>query len=197
MSLSDAAEFKIVFIGATSVGKTCIVRRSTTGTFQPTVPTLGASYALKQLDTRGAHVRLLLWDTAGQERYRAITPMYYRGAAAAVLVYSVTDRESFAQIDIWLASLHKNVQNKVLIFVVGNKSDLEDLRDVDTAEGLEKASAIGAKFTEVSARTGDGVEELFASIAQTCIDEVETSVVQATGTPVQSETVRRDEDPCC
>jgi Ras-related protein Rab-5C len=199
MSRSDAVEFKVVFIGATSVGKSCIVKRSTAGTFKSCVPTLGASYASKSVDASGTQVRLLLWETAGQKRYRPITPMYYRGATAAVLVYSVADRESFAQIDVWLISLHKNLNTKVLMFLVGNKCDLEDIRDVGTAEGQEKANAMEAKFAEVSAKTGAGIDELFECIAQTCLEEGGTTIIQEPRVPVQKDGAdgNSGENLCC
>jgi small GTP-binding protein len=167
----DAGEFKVVIIGATSVGKTCIVKRSTTGIFDSAaMPTLGASYTSKLVTVNEKVVRLLTWDTAGQERYRGITPMYYRNAAAALIVYSIVDVESFQQVDVWLRSLRENILTSIVLFVVGNKSDLDATRQVSVDEAQEKATAIGAHFSEVSAKTGDGIDELFVLVAAGCLE---------------------------
>jgi small GTP-binding protein len=190
--MGDAVEFKIVLIGAANVGKTCIVQRGTTGAFNSgTMPTLGASYTSKMIHVNDKLVRLLIWDTAGQERYRGITPMYYRNASAAIIVYSIVDEESFEQIDPWLRSLRDNLPTSVLLFVVGNKSDLESGRSVPVDFGQDKASAIKAHFTEVSAKTGDGIEELFVFVASTCLDATAQKAGNADGSNV-AETVQVD-----
>jgi small GTP-binding protein len=169
--MTEVGEHKVVLIGATSVGKTCIVKRGTTGVFDSsTMPTLGASYTSKLVNVGDSITRLLIWDTAGQERYRGITPMYYRNAIAAIIVYSISDGESFKQVEVWLKSLEENIPAGVLLFLVGNKSDLEDAREVTIDEGQEKANAIHATFSEVSAKTGDGVDELFITVATTCLE---------------------------
>jgi small GTP-binding protein len=169
--MTEVGEHKVVLIGATSVGKTCIVKRGTTGIFDSsTMPTLGASYTSKLVNVGDSVTRLLIWDTAGQERYRGITPMYYRNAVAAIIVYSLADRESFKQVEVWLRSLEENIPAGVLLFLVGNKSDLEEQREVTIDEGQEKATEIHATFSEVSAKTGDGIDELFITVATTCLE---------------------------
>jgi small GTP-binding protein len=168
----QTTDIKIVLIGATGVGKTCIVKRGTTGIFEGgTMPTLGASYTSKVVTPGDVTARLLIWDTAGQERYRGITHMYYRNAVAAILVYGINDVESFNQIDIWLQSLQDNTPPGVLLFLVANKSDLEENRQVSIQDGQDKATAIGAEFSEVSAKTGLGIEELFICIASKSLDK--------------------------
>jgi small GTP-binding protein len=169
--MTEVGEHKVVLIGATSVGKTCIVKRGTTGIFDSsTMPTLGASYTSKLVNVGESITRLLIWDTAGQERYRGITPMYYRNAVAAIIVYSIADRESFKQVEVWLRSLEENIPAGVLLFLVGNKSDLDDKREISIDEGQEKATEIHAAFSEVSAKNGDGVDELFVTVASTCLE---------------------------
>jgi small GTP-binding protein len=167
----EAGEFKVVLIGATNVGKTCIVKRGTSGFFDSsTMPTLGASYTSKLVTVGDSVVRLLIWDTAGQERYRGITPMYYRNATAALIVYSIVDRDSFGEVHGWLRTLRDNLPTKVLLFLVGNKSDLEDARTVTVDEGQEKAAEMGGVFAEVSAKDGSGIEELFVMIGTACVE---------------------------
>jgi Ras-related protein Rab-5C len=160
----DALELKLVVIGSCSVGKTCIIERATSGAYEGegmTAPTLGASYTSKTVFLGEKQINLQIWDTAGQERFRTITPMYFRNAAVAFIVYSVTDRQSFDEIDGWRESFLENTEDSVVI-LVGNKVDLESERDVTTQEGAEKAITVSAAFTEVSAKTGMGIEELFA-----------------------------------
>jgi small GTP-binding protein len=168
----EVGEFKVVLIGATSVGKTCIVKRGTSGFFDSsTMPTLGASYTSKLVTVDDSIVRLLIWDTAGQERYRGITPMYYRNASATLIVYSIADRDSFGEVHSWLRTVRDNLQTKVLLFLVGNKSDLEDSRAIAIDEGQDKAAEMGAAFAEVSAKDGSGIDELFVMVATACVEQ--------------------------
>jgi small GTP-binding protein len=110
--------------------------------------------------------RVQIWDTAGQERYRGMTPMYFRGADAALLVYSVDDPQSFEAIDFWVKSLKEHGEPNVSLFLVGNKCDLEDERAVVAEEAEGKAARIGALFYEVSAQTGDRVEDVFVDVCK-------------------------------
>jgi small GTP-binding protein len=199
----DIEEHKVVLIGETSVGKTCIVKRGTTGAFDSnTLATLGASYTSKLVNAGEIVTRLLIWDTAGQERYRGITPMYYRNAAAVLLVYSIADRESFTQIDVWLRSLEENIPNGVLLFLVGNKSDLESTREVKVEAGQEKAQSIRATFSEVSAKTGDGIKELFVTVASACLalkktKDKDAASNQAETVDVGASRTHKEQKGCC
>jgi small GTP-binding protein len=108
---------------------------------------------------------LLIWDTAGQERYRSMANVYYRDAAVALILYSITDRETYTDVDAWLHRVIENAPPDVIIFLVGSKADLETDRVVTFDEAGAKAEALGASFFEVSALTGDGVETLFTAVA--------------------------------
>lgn len=167
-------ELKLVLIGGTAVGKTCIVQRSTSGCFESdTMPTLGASYTSKMVKvSEQVDARIQIWDTAGQERYRGMTPMYYHGASAALIVYSITERESFKEVDMWAKSLRDHAQPTTQLYLVGNKADLENGREVGIEEGQDKAAELGAHFTEVSAKTGMGVEELFTLVASVYVENM-------------------------
>jgi small GTP-binding protein len=167
MFTAELREMKLVLVGNTSVGKTCIAKTATTGSFvDDTTPTLGASYLSKLVRIDESDVRLQIWDTAGQERYRGMTPMYFRGAHAAIIAYAITDEESFNGIDAWVDSLHDNAEPGIALYLVGNKCDLEDQRTVPTERGEGKATDIGASFYEVSAKTGDRIDELFLNVAK-------------------------------
>ena len=165
-------ELKLVLVGNTSVGKTCVVRKTTTGAFtEDSVPTLGASYVSKLVTVGNVDVRLQIWDTAGQERYRGMTPMYYRGGQVAIIMYAINDRSSFDGVFQWLDSLKENADPDIILFLVANKCDLDSDRLVTSEEGNSCAEKIGAHFYEVSAKTGQGIEDLFGEIPKIFLEK--------------------------
>ena len=198
--MGDSEEIKLVLVGHQFVGKTCIVRMVTTGLFdEDTISTLGASYSSKTITTNSKEVRLQIWDTAGQERYRAMTPMYYRGAQVALVVYSVDNLESFQAINQWIESLRESADPNIIIFIAGNKADLEDSRAVTQQQGEEIAQKYGAHFAEVSAKTGMGVDDLFTDIANAFLEKnsKETATTTQTGIDIKESTGKRDKKGCC
>ncbi|KAI8442584.1 rab GTPase, partial [Phakopsora pachyrhizi] len=132
-------EAKVVILGMQGVGKTSIVHRYTTGSFSYSLTsTIGASFCTKKLSVDGCKVRLQIWDTAGQERFRSMAPMYYRGANAAILVYDLTNQESFSDIQNWIDELRQNMTSDLIIQIVGSKADLaHDRRAVDLDEAYQ------------------------------------------------------------
>lgn len=198
--MQESEEIKLVLVGHQYVGKTCIVRMATTGLFdEDTISTLGASYTSKTVSIGKKEVRLQIWDTAGQERYRAMTPMYYRGAQVALVVYSVDNIESFKAIDQWIESLQESADPNIIIFVAGNKADLEESRAVTTQQGEEKAKQYRALFAEVSAKTGMGVDDLFNNIANTFLERNRKSSnpgPQQTNVKL-TEKENKDKKKCC
>jgi Ras-related protein Rab-5C len=182
----ETREMKLVLVGNTSVGKTCIAKMATNGTFaDDSVATLGASYVSKLVRIDNMEVRLQIWDTAGQERYRGMTPMYFRGAHEAVIAYSITDQESFDGIDSWVASLRENADSEIILFLVGNKCDLEEQRVISTDMGQNKAKDLDAIFYEVSAKTGDRVEDLFTDLAKIFLEKRKPAPARAEPESVQ------------
>ena len=171
--MSEAIEVKLVIVGNTSVGKTCVVKRATTETFSDdSVATLGASYVSKTAMVNDTEVRLQIWDTAGQERYRGMTPMYYRGAQLAVLVYAIDDRSSFDGIEEWITSLNDNADKDILKILVANKMDLEEGRVISAEDGKAAADKYGCNsFFEVSAKTGREIKELFDYIPRLYLEK--------------------------
>jgi small GTP-binding protein len=165
--MDEGIEVKVILVGNTSVGKTCIVKRGSSGEFdEESVPTLGAAYLPKLVTVGQTEVRLHIWDTAGQERYRGMAPMYFRGAQIAVLVYAVTDVESYTGLDQWIETLKEHGDPSILIFLVGNKNDLDADRVVTFDDGQRKAESLSAHFHEVSAKTGYGIDDFFQDIAK-------------------------------
>lgn len=159
---------KLVLLGHSGVGKSCIVLRFVRGQFDDNSKvTIGASFLSQtvalQDDTR---VKFEIWDTAGQERYSSLAPLYYRGASAAVVVYDITNAESFQKARYWVKELLKHANPGIVIALVGNKSDLTNQREVSFQEAKEFAEANGmGMFIETSAKTADNINELFTKIA--------------------------------
>ena len=162
----DSIDVKLILVGSEAVGKTCIVQRLISGQFSENRnPTLGASYLAKNIVIGNKEVRLQIWDTAGQERYRGMTPMYYRDAKVALIVYSVTEPDSFNEVESWYDSLRNHADPDIQIYLVANKIDIEPF-EVPSEKGEQKANEIGGQFYSVSAKTGEGVENLFYDIAK-------------------------------
>ncbi|PLW08395.1 hypothetical protein PCANC_26534 [Puccinia coronata f. sp. avenae] len=175
-------EAKVVILGMQGVGKTSIVHRYTTGSFSYSLTsTIGASFCTKKLSVDGCKVRLQIWDTAGQERFRSMAPMYYRGANAAILVYDITNMESFLDIQNWLDELRQNMSGDLIIQVVGSKADLAaDRRAVD----LDDAQGRLAAWTAGAVRPEDGQLVLTTTAAATVATAAVVDDSSSSGTGV-------------
>jgi small GTP-binding protein len=144
-----AMEMKVVLVGAVGVGKTSTVTRFTKNTFMEYCEaTIGASYMAKDLEVDGQRVRFSIWDTAGQEQYHSLVPMYFRQAAAVILVYDITKKPTFQEAKEWVQEIRKNAPADVLIALAGNKCDLEGSRQVPAADAEEFAASIGGFHIE-------------------------------------------------
>ncbi|XP_074111538.1 ras-related protein Rab-18-B [Cotesia typhae] len=163
---------KLLMIGESNVGKSSILLRFTEDEFNENIQnTVGMDYKTKQVNIDGNVVKLAIWDTAGQERFRTLTPSYYRDGQGAILMYDVTDRNTFVKLETWLDELNTYCNKlEIVKMVVGNKIDLPD-RQVSTEEGLNFARRHQTLYIESSAKTADGVkccfEELVQKILQT------------------------------
>ncbi|TMW58112.1 hypothetical protein Poli38472_011700 [Pythium oligandrum] len=158
---------KIVIVGATDVGKTSITMRYCHGSFStPTSATIGASFLQKRIVVGSTRRKMTLqiWDTAGQERFRSMAPMYYRNAKAAILVYDLGSEASFDKIKEWLQDLRHHVGDDIVLAVVGNKCDCPSSFNFAVAQQF--AQEIGAMVFRTSAKTGDGVANLFESVGE-------------------------------
>ncbi|XP_021741545.1 ras-related protein Rab5-like isoform X4 [Chenopodium quinoa] len=149
-------------------GKTSLVLRFVKGQFfDCQESTIGAAFFTEVLSLDEATVKLDIWDTAGQERYQSLAPMYYRGAAAAVVVYDITSMESFEKAKRWIEELQRQASPRTFTALVGNKADLDEKREVDNEVAEEYAKENGLHFFETSAKTAQNVNELFYKIAAT------------------------------
>lgn len=158
-------ETKVVFLGASSVGKTSIIQRMTTNEFfEDKESTVGGAYCGLDKEHEGVKIKLSIWDTAGQERYKSLAPMYYRGAQIALLCFTLTDSQTLETVKEWKKEIDINCESRPHIIVVGNKLDLVSERQVSAAQGENVAKDIDADYYEVSAKTAQGMEDLLNSI---------------------------------
>lgn len=158
---------KLVLLGDMGAGKTSLVLRFVKGQFHEyQESTIGAAFFTQVLSLNEATVKFDIWDTAGQERYHSLAPMYYRGAAAAVVVYDLTSMDSFQRAKKWVLELQRQGNPKLIMFLVANKADLEQKRQVLSEEGEQYAKENGLSFLETSAKTAQNVNELFYEIAK-------------------------------
>ncbi|KAH7691687.1 Small GTPase superfamily ARF/SAR type protein [Dioscorea alata] len=159
---------KLLLIGDSGVGKSCLLLRFSDDTFTTSfITTIGIDFKIRNIELDGKRIKLQIWDTAGQERFRTITTAYYRGAMGILLVYDVTDESSFNNIRNWIRNIEQHASDNVNKILVGNKADMdESKRAVPTSRGQMLADEYGIKFFETSAKTNYNVEQVFFSIAR-------------------------------
>mmetsp|Transcript_48867 Transcript_48867/g.117395 ORF Transcript_48867/g.117395 Transcript_48867/m.117395 type:complete len:216 (+) Transcript_48867:188-835(+) len=160
-------QIKLLTIGDSGVGKTCLLLRYANKSFSPTfITTIGIDFKIKLIDLGGKRVKLQIWDTAGQERFRTITTSYFRGAQGILLVYDITDRHSFENIGNWVRQIQQYGDKHVNKILIGNKWDMPaSERAVTPEEGAALAKDHGMPFFETSAKADHNVTEAFAAIA--------------------------------
>ena len=144
------------------MGKTSLVLRYVRNEFnEEHITTIQASFLNKKLTVDDTRVNLAIWDTAGQEKFHALGPIYYRDANGALLVYDITDRDSFDRVQNWVKELRKMLGDNIVLVIAGNKADLERRRVVTLEEAEQYAASVGAKHLSTSAKQNKGVAELF------------------------------------
>ncbi|VVA91745.1 unnamed protein product [Arabis nemorensis] len=157
--------FKAVLIGDSAVGKSNLLSRFSRDEFRlDSKPTIGVDFRYRNVRVGGKTIKAQIWDTAGQERFRAITSSYYRGALGALLIYDITRRQTFKNINKWLSELRDFSSPETVVVLVGNKSDLRQSREVKEEEGKTLAELEGLYFLETSALENQNVEEAFLSM---------------------------------
>ena len=175
----EVQSIKIVLIGEAGVGKTCIISRYIDDKFnEETGSTNGGSFGKKNLEINGKSVQLNIWDTAGQERYQSITKHFFRDAEAVCFVYDITNENSFRKLEnIWYKDFLKNRTKNAILAVVGNKSDLYEKAVFDEEPARKFAKEINASFNLTSAKTGNGINELFTSLAEKYLNPENKSII--------------------
>jgi len=180
--------FKLLIIGESGVGKTCLLLQFTEGSFTTNhLTTIGIDFKIKVINLEEKQIKLQIWDTAGQERFRTITKTYYRGAHGIILTYDVTDENSFKNVRNWVKQIEQNAQNNVCKVLVGNKCDRED-RKVSYEEGAKLAKEFNMQFFETSAKSNYNVNETFTFLTK----EIQNS--QCKDKDTQSSTINIDKN---
>ena len=159
--------FKVLLLGNSNVGKSSLFLRFVDDIWNDTfVPTIGVDFKIKTLEIDEKKIKMQIWDTAGQERFKNIISSYYRGAHGILLIFDVTDKESFKNLSNWLIEIEKNGNKNVLKLLIGNKTDLEDKRVISYNQGKEFADTYGLKYIETSAKKNMNVKEAFETLGR-------------------------------
>ena len=166
--------FKVIVIGDSGVGKSNIFSRFMKNQFdRDSMTTIGVDFSSKTLKIRNEIVKAQVWDTAGQDQFRSLAKCYYKGAIGALLVYDISNYESFKNIEKWLAEAKDHADEHLVTLLIGNKSDLEERRAVKIEEGMVFAKAQGFGFLETSAKNNLNVEEAFTRLLEEVFDKLE------------------------
>ena len=167
--------FKYIIIGDAAVGKSNLLLRYAHGQFKPEYQlTIGVEFGAKNVEIRNKTYRIQISDTAGQENFRSITRAYYKNSVCALVVYDISSRDSFNNVSTWIEDCKNQSPKTIFMVLVGNKSDLNDRRQVNTEEGQELADKYGIQFYETSAKTGENVDAIFYNSA----DEIAKKIDQ-------------------
>jgi Ras-related protein Rab-2A len=158
--------FKFLMLGNSGVGKSCLLINFIDKRFRPDHQiNIGVEFGSVNVAAGSKTVKLQIWDTAGQEIFRSIIKSYYKNAAAAILVFDVTDKKSFDDLESWLGEIKQNANSKITTVIIGNKVDLEDRRVITTEQAQQFADLHNLKYMETSAKTSYNVESVFISLA--------------------------------
>jgi small GTP-binding protein len=153
---------KFIVIGSSGVGKTAIVKRLVDGTFTAeSQSTIGVEFLATTFEVDGQSIKLQIWDTAGQERFRSIAKAYFRSAVGVILVFDITDRKSFDDLNHWLTDVHQLCDPNAVVTLIGNKLDLKSQRSITAPEAENYAQLHQLSYYETSALGGDNIEEAF------------------------------------
>ena len=172
--MSDDCVYKVLLLGDSTVGKTCFLLRYCDKTFQEAhLSTIGLDYRLKSMTLQsGKNIKLQIWDTAGQDRFRAITKNYYKGANGIILIYDVTNRQSYENVKNWITQIREEANPHVVIYLAGNKVDVsEEQKVVKTEDGKKIAEEFNLPLYETSAKNGVNINRIFEELVEK-VDEI-------------------------
>jgi len=207
MSIAATTEydylFKLLLIGDSGVGKSCLLLRFADHSYTESyISTIGVDFKIRTIELDGKTIKLQIWDTAGQERFRTITSSYYRGAHGIIVVYDVTEIESFNNVKLWLSEIERYASENVNKLLVGNKCDQTARRHVDYETAKAFADKLGIPFIETSAKAATNVEKAFmamaAEIKNTVASQPSIKVPQTNRTvAVNGQQVQKSSGGCC
>ena len=190
-------KYKIMVLGESKVGKTSLIKRYTKDQFGGVyLTTVGMDFQDKIIEIEDKKVRLQVWDTAGQERFRNVTKSYFQSSQGLLVVYDITDKESFEKINFWMENIKKNAPENVKLILVGNKCDLANERKVTIEDGENKARNYNIKFFESSAKDGTNVNELFFYLANEIYQDEKTKGKDNKKT-MQLNANQKEKKKCC
>ncbi|KAI0797869.1 GTP-binding protein ypt1 [Abortiporus biennis] len=194
--------FKLLLIGDSGVGKSCLLLRFADDTYTESyISTIGVDFKIRTIELEGKTVKLQIWDTAGQERFRTITSSYYRGAHGIIVVYDVTDNDTFTNVKQWLQEIDRYASEGVNKLLVGNKSDLTNKKVVEYSVAKEFADQLGIPFLETSAKNATNVEQAFLTMAKQIKDRMGAASTSAgpgkTSTITPGQTVQQQQGGGC
>lgn len=194
--------FKLLLIGDSGVGKSCLLLRFADDSYTESyISTIGVDFKIRTIQLDGKTIKLQIWDTAGQERFRTITSSYYRGAHGIIVVYDVTESESFNNIKQWLHEIDRYACEGVNRLLVGNKSDLTTKRQVEHNAAKEFADSLNIPFLETSAKSAINVEQAFMTMAGEIKNRMAATPAAKTGNqaalPIGKSTAPAQKSGCC
>jgi Ras-related protein Rab-1A len=165
--------FKILLIGDSAVGKTSLLLRYVDDVYNPEFKTtIGVDFKISTMELDSKIVKLQLWDTAGQDKFRNIVASYYRGANGIIIMYDITNRESFDNVRRWYDETRSYLQEDIPKLLVGNKVDVASQRSVDLADAADLANSLGMQYIETSAKTNTNIKEAFTSMTRSILNKV-------------------------
>jgi len=195
---------KYLIIGSSGVGKSSLLLRYIDDKYSNEhIVTIGVDFKIKTLNIKNKKTKINIWDTAGQERFKGITGSYYKGASGVMVVYDITDAESFNKVNDWLIEIEKNAPNAVYKILIGNKSDLLDDRKITYDQGKDLADTYGMKFIETSAKSSTNVENSFITMTEDIIESKMKSTKEKTKqqnvilNPNQGNDLTEKKKSCC
>lgn len=190
--------FRIVTVGNESVGKTSIVVRLIENRFNAHEPgTIGANYQVYEQVIEGSKIELQIWDTAGQEKFRALAPVYYRSTSAAIVVFSLTNLQSFHSLPAEIETFFNVAGESAIVFIAANKSDLDDEFELSFEECQQWANKHGYKIYLTSAKTGEGIQQMFSDLAHELFKAHQHQIVGKERGKKIEETQPKGSSGCC
>ena len=198
----NAHAFKVVVVGASGVGKTAIVQHLTTGNFrEESQPTIGVEFKSYNFQAEGDSIKLQIWDTAGQDRFRSVSKAYFRNALGAILMFDLTSKQSFDDLNVWINDLQSLCAPNAHIILIGNKLDLEDDRQIDSNEPQAFAQRYNLNYLETSAKDGNNVSEAFIRLGTEILRKVKDGEITLPKPPAATKLVEeekpQEKNACC